>query len=114
MNPYGPPWAGGIWESPFQREIESSAEFQSTMSGLAFYASAGIIDPKAPIVDVPIAARALQVGYWSAYATQLPYAIIGGVLIGVVFDPAHKFDSWGVDEVWHHVHGSEPWTPGQY
>ena len=98
MNPYAPPWAGGLGGSPFHAEIESSPTFQRTMSGVLFYATAGVLDPKAPIIDVPIAARALQVGYWTAYGLQLPYAIAGMLTFGVVFDPSSKFPNWGYDD----------------
>lgn len=85
-------------------------ESRDTASGIAFYASAGILDPKAPFVDVPIVARAAQVGYWYAYGLQLPFAIAGSLLIGLTFDPAHKFDNWGVDEVWHHSYDDDYWN----
>lgn len=97
---YGPPQHGGLYESPFHREMSHNPVAQQAAAGLGFYASAGVLDPKAPVIDVPLASKALKVGYWVAYATQLPYAVIGGVGIGVTLDPAHKFEGWGVDEVW--------------
>jgi len=113
MNPYGAPWTGGIWDSPFQREIEQSPSTRNAVSGLAFYASAGILDPKAPVVDVPIVARATGLSYWMAYGSQLPFAMLASVVIGVTLDPAHKFDDWGVDEVWEWgpKHEYESWQP---
>ncbi len=115
MNPYAPVWAGGLGGSPFHAEMESTVAAQHAVSGLAYYASAGALDPKAPILDVPLVARATGLGYWAAYGAQLPLAMKVSLIFGIVFDPAHRFDNWGLDEVWHHSPTyDESWAPGVY
>ena len=95
---------------PWEVEHLFRAQSRDTASGVVFYATAGIFDPKAPVIDVPLVARATGLGYWAAYGAQIPFAIIGSLAIGLVFDPASKFDNWGVDEVWHHSHDSDFWN----
>ena len=68
--------------TPWDIEYLQSPKARQNAAGLGFYALAGVADPKAPFVDVPIIAAATGLGYWTAYARQLPYAMAGSIAIG--------------------------------
>ncbi len=55
---------------------------------MAKYSLFGAADPKAPVLDVPLYARATGLGYGAAYLEQLPPAMMIAAIAGWIWDPS--------------------------
>lgn len=78
-------------------QISSPSYKSNFVEPLIQYSLYGLLDPKAPLIDAPLTATAMGVGYWTGYAVAAFWGMVFAATLGWILDPHHLHD-YGYDE----------------